>query len=45
MAGYKLHIMTNYPAKYQNYWTNNLTGVALTKYNNTENAYTYAEVQ
>jgi hypothetical protein len=33
MVGYydQLHIMTNYPTKYENCQTNNLRGVAFTK--------------
>ena len=30
----QLHIMTNYPTKYESYQTNDLRGVAFTKINN-----------
>jgi hypothetical protein len=35
----KLHIKTKYPTKYESYQTNDLRGIALTKYNYIESAW------
>jgi len=35
----QLHIMTNYPSKYQSFRTNELRGVAFTRYNYIEIAW------